>query len=122
MLERSGHSEHRIARHRSEKSRHDLLRHWRSESFFGFVSRWQLIASSEREIIPNRIGAIRVDPFDSKHVLVGGVGLAEVSSNGKDFGGMFVSTNAGITWNRQTFVPSQNYWCHSIVFHPTTKG
>ena len=83
---------------------------------------WQLIASSERQLVPKRIGAIRVDPFDSKHVLIGGVGLAEVSSNGKDFGGMFVSTNAGITWKRQTFVSSQNYWCHSIVFHPTTKG
>ena len=83
---------------------------------------WQLIASSEKQIVPKRIGAIRVDPFDSKHVLIGGVGLAEVSSSVKDFGGMFVSTNAGITWQRQTFVSSQNYWCHSIVFHPKTKG
>jgi len=83
---------------------------------------WQLIASSEKQVVPKRIGAIRVDPFDSKHVLIGGVGLAEVSSSAKDFGGMFVSMNAGITWKRQTFVSSQNYWCHSIVFHPKTKG
>ena len=83
---------------------------------------WQLIASSEKQIVPKRIGAIAVDPFDSKHVLLGGVGLAEVSSTGKDFGGMYASTNAGITWKRQTFVSSQNYWCHSIIFHPKTKG
>src|SRR5437763_4093427 len=83
---------------------------------------WQLIASSERQVLPKRIGAIAVDPFDSKHVIVGGVGLAEVSSTGKDFGGMYVSTDAGITWKRQTFVSSQNHWCHSIVFHPKTKG
>ncbi|MFN2576394.1 MAG: WD40/YVTN/BNR-like repeat-containing protein [Pyrinomonadaceae bacterium] len=83
---------------------------------------WQLIASSEKQIVPKRIGAIAVDPFDSKHVLLGGVGLAEVSSSGKDMGGLYVSTNAGINWKRMTFVSSRNYWCHAVVFHPKTRG
>lgn len=83
---------------------------------------WQLLTSSEKNAIPKRIGVIAIDPFDSKHIILGGVGLAEVSSTGKDFGGMYVSFDSGITWKRSTFVSTQNYWCHSIVFHPTKKG
>jgi photosystem II stability/assembly factor-like uncharacterized protein len=83
---------------------------------------WQLLASSDRTGLPKRIGVIAVDPFDSKHVLVGGVGFAEVSATGKDMGGMYLSVDAGVTWKRQTFVSNQNYWCHSIVFDPKTKG
>jgi photosystem II stability/assembly factor-like uncharacterized protein len=83
---------------------------------------WQLITSTEKNVIPKRIGVIAIDPFDSKHLVLGGVGLAEVSANGTDFGGMYVSFNGGITWKRSTFVSTQNYWCHSIVFHPTKEG
>jgi photosystem II stability/assembly factor-like uncharacterized protein len=83
---------------------------------------WQLLASSDRTGLPKRIGVIAVDPFDSKHVIVGGVGFAEVSATGKDMGGMYVSLDAGVTWKRQTFISAQNYWCHSIVFDPKTKG
>lgn len=83
---------------------------------------WQLLAASDKSGLPKRIGVIAVDPFDSKHIVVGGVGYAEVSSTGKDLGGMYVSVDAGVTWQRQTFVSTQNYWCHSIVFHPKTKG
>jgi photosystem II stability/assembly factor-like uncharacterized protein len=83
---------------------------------------WQLRTSTEKNAIPKRIGVIAIDPFDSKHVILGGVGLAEVSATGKDFGGMYVSFDSGITWKRSTFVSTQNYWCHSIVFHPTKKG
>lgn len=83
---------------------------------------WQLIATSDRNTVPKRIGVIAIDPFDSKHVIIGGVGLAEVSATGRDFGGMYVSSDAGVTWKRKTFVSTQNYWCHSVVFHPKTKG
>jgi photosystem II stability/assembly factor-like uncharacterized protein len=83
---------------------------------------WQLLAASDKSGIPKRIGVIAVDPFDSKHIIIGGVGFAEVSATGKDFGGMYVSFDAGVTWKRQTFISSQNYWCHSVVFHPKTKG
>jgi photosystem II stability/assembly factor-like uncharacterized protein len=83
---------------------------------------WQLLASSERNGIPSGIGVIAIDPFDSKHLLIGGVGYAEVSFAGKSFGGMYESFDSGVTWERKTFISIQNYWCHSIVFHPTTKG
>ena len=83
---------------------------------------WQLLASSERTGLPKRIGVIAVDPFDSRHILLGGVGFAEVSSNGKDMGGIYESVDAGVSWKRQTFVSAQNYWCHSIIFDPETKG
>src|SRR6185436_16371915 len=39
-----------------------------------------------------------------------------------DFGGMFDSTDSGVKWKRQTFISDRNYWCHSIVFDPKTKG
>jgi photosystem II stability/assembly factor-like uncharacterized protein len=83
---------------------------------------WQLLTSTEKYLIPKRIGIIAIDPFDSKHILLGGVGLSEVSATGKDFGGMYVSFDSGITWKRSTFISAQNYWCHSIVFHPQQKG
>ncbi len=83
---------------------------------------WQLLAATERTGLPRHIGVIAVDPFDSTHVLVGGVGYAEVSQTGNDFGGLYVSPDSGVTWTRQTFISERNYWCHSIVFHPQTRG
>src|SRR4051812_3645663 len=82
---------------------------------------WQLLASSELTGVPKRIGVIAIDPFDSKHIVMGGVGFAEVSATGKDLGGMYVSFDGGVTWQRQTFISRQNYWCHSIVFDPKNK-
>ncbi|HEX5875437.1 MAG TPA: hypothetical protein VFY60_12380 [Pyrinomonadaceae bacterium] len=83
---------------------------------------WRLIADSKKTGIPSRIGAIAIDPFDSNHILIGGVGYAEVSSTGVEFGGMYVSFDGGVTWKRETFISEQNYWCHSIIFHPEKKG
>jgi photosystem II stability/assembly factor-like uncharacterized protein len=83
---------------------------------------WQLLASTERTGIPRHIGVIAIDPFNSRHVIIGGVGYAEVSQSGHDLGGMFVSNDAGVTWHRETFVSTRNYWCHAIVFHPTKKN
>ena len=82
---------------------------------------WRLHASCDRAGVPRRIGAIAVDPFDSKHLLVGGVGFNEVASH-PDLGGLYVSTDGGVTWTRQTFVTSENYWCHAIVFDPRRAG
>jgi photosystem II stability/assembly factor-like uncharacterized protein len=82
---------------------------------------WQLIASVERAGIPPHLGVIAIDPFNSNHLLLGGVGYAEVSQ-GNDLGGLYVSWDAGVTWHRETFVSTENYWCHSIVFHPKKKG
>ena len=83
---------------------------------------WQLLASPERNGIPSGIGVIAIDPFDSKHVLLGGVGYAEVSFTRKSFGGLHTSFDSGVTWERETFISTQNYWCHSVVFHPTKRG
>ena len=82
---------------------------------------WQLHASSERAKIPRRIGVIAIDPFDRHHVLIGGVGYNESTLQG-DLGGLYTSTDGGVQWRRQTFAASGNYWCHSIVFHPTRRG
>ena len=83
---------------------------------------WNLIAPSSQTGIPTRIGVIAISPFDSKHICIGGTGLHESSPLPKDFGGMYVSHNAGVTWKRETFISHNNYWCHSIVFHPAKEG
>lgn len=83
---------------------------------------WQLLASTERSGVPSGIGVIAIDPFDSQHLLIGGVGYAEVSFAGRSLGGMYSSFDSGVSWKRETFISTQNYWCHSIVFHPTKKG
>lgn len=83
---------------------------------------WQLLASSERSGVPSGIGVIAIDPFDSKHLLIGGVGYAEVSFAGKSVGGIYASFDSGVSWERKTFISTENYWCHSIVFHPTRRG
>jgi photosystem II stability/assembly factor-like uncharacterized protein len=82
---------------------------------------WQPWALSETKGLPRRIGTIAVDPFDSKHVLVGGVGFGRVSSD-NDFGGLYRTKNRGTTWQRLTFISANNYWCHTIVFDPVTRG
>src|SRR5918994_1714076 len=51
---------------------------------------WKLLASSSDLGIPTRIGVIAIDPFDSSHLLIGGVGADESSPRPEDFGGMFV--------------------------------
>ncbi|MBL8481220.1 MAG: hypothetical protein JNJ60_03415, partial [Rhodocyclaceae bacterium] len=71
--------------------------------------------------MPRRIGSIAVDPFDSGHVLVGGVGYGRVSAD-NDFGGLYTTRDGGVTWARETFVGSGNYWCHQVLFDAGTQG
>ena len=80
---------------------------------------WQLLASSKKAGIPSRIGRIAIDPRDPNHIRIGGIGFGRVSPQETGFGGMYTSRDAGKTWTRETFISAQNYWCHSIVFHPT---
>jgi photosystem II stability/assembly factor-like uncharacterized protein len=82
---------------------------------------WKLLASPAKAGVPRRIGTIAVDPFDAQHLRVGGVGFGRVSSD-NDFGGLYVTRDGGATWQRETFVSSRNYWCHQVVFDPTTPG
>jgi photosystem II stability/assembly factor-like uncharacterized protein len=83
---------------------------------------WQLVATPERSGVPRGIGVIAIDPFDSKHLLLGGVGYGEMSKEKNSLGGMYASFDRGITWKRAAFISTRNYWCHSIVFHPTKPG
>ena len=82
---------------------------------------WKLLARSSDTGIPTRIGVIAIDPFDSSHLLIGGVGAGESSPRPADFGGMYASRDGGATWQREDFISPKNYWCHSIVFHPAKK-
>ncbi len=83
---------------------------------------WHPFVDSSATGIPTRIGVIAIDPFDSKHLRIGGVGSNETSPKKDDFGGMYVSHDSGVTWLRETFISKENYWCHAAVFHPTKKG
>jgi len=82
---------------------------------------WFLLAACASTGLPKRIGAIAIDPFDSKHLIVAGIGHGEVSRD-RDLGGIYISHDGGVTWTRQTFVSTNNYWCHSVVFDPKTEG
>jgi photosystem II stability/assembly factor-like uncharacterized protein len=82
---------------------------------------WKLLADASQTRIPTRIGVIAIDPFNSRHLLIGGVGANETSARPKDLGGLFESHDGGVSWERATFVSRKNYWCHAIVFHPTKR-
>jgi len=83
---------------------------------------WHVLASPAATGIPRRIGAIAVDPFDANHIKLGGVGFNEVSASNNDLGGIYTSHDGGITWAREQFVSSGNYWCHAVLFHPAKQG
>jgi photosystem II stability/assembly factor-like uncharacterized protein len=78
---------------------------------------WRFVAPSARAGLPPRIGAIAVDPFDSRHVRLGGIGYRSETP-----GGLYTSNDGGQTWTRESFISSQNYWCHAVVFHPSRRG
>lgn len=83
-------------------------------------STWRPWARSAQTGVPRRIGAIAIDPFDPKHILVGGVGFGRVAAD-RDFGGLYVTRDGGATWRRETFISPNNYWCHAIVFDPGNR-
>lgn len=83
-------------------------------------STWKPWARSAQTGVPHRIGAIAVDPFDSKHIVVGGVGFGRVSVD-LDIGGLYVTRDGGVTWVRETFISPNNYWCHAVVFDPRNR-
>lgn len=82
---------------------------------------WALWAGSANKGIPRRIGTIAVNPFDAKHVMVGGVGFGRLAAD-NDFGGLYVTRDGGTTWKRETFISANNYWCHCVVFDPNAQG
>ena len=83
---------------------------------------WRLLAGTGNDLLPQRIGAIVIDPFDAQHIVVGGVGFNQASATGHDFGGLYSSHDGGKSWTRELSFAPKNYWCHSVVFHPAKKG
>ena len=83
--------------------------------------RWRRLASSSKDGVPPRIGVIAVDPFDSKHLLLGGIGYGRLSASG-DTGGLYRSKDRGKSWRRMAPAGLGNHWCHAIVFDPGTEG
>lgn len=83
---------------------------------------WLHLAPAQAARIPTRIGVIAVDPSDSNHIRLGGIGFRTPGrplSGTLDIpGGMYVSRDGGTTWARERFVSNGNDWCHSIVFDP----
>src|SRR5262245_42657752 len=82
---------------------------------------WKPWARSATTGVPKRIGTIAVDPFDGDRVLVGGIGFGRMSSD-DDFGGLYRTTDGGRTWERLSFISTNNYWCHAVVFDPAAQG
>ena len=78
---------------------------------------WRPQATCIKTGIPTRIGTIAVDPFNSRHILLGGVSSSDTLP-----AGLFYSNDRGRTWQRHAFISTNNYYCHSIVFHPTRRG
>jgi photosystem II stability/assembly factor-like uncharacterized protein len=78
---------------------------------------WRLVARSSAAGAPSRIGTIAIDPFDSRHLVLGGVGYSA-----DEPGGLYVSWDAGAMWSRLVFVSPNNYWVHAVVFHPEREG
>lgn len=83
---------------------------------------WELLASSPTSGLPRRIGVIAIDPFDSAHIRIGGLGHQPEDDESSSLGGMWTSHDRGATWIRETFISAFNYWCHAIVFDPATEG
>ncbi len=84
---------------------------------------WRLVARSSSTGIPARIGVIAIDPFDSKHVMVGGVGHHYPSEqNVSGQGGIYRSKDGGLTWKRFDFISKKEYRCHAVVFDPEDRG
>lgn len=79
---------------------------------------WQLVASAAEAGMPRRIGVVAVDPFDSDHLLVGGMGHLDDMAKG-----LFASHDRGASWVRLfPFIEADRYFCHDAKFHPSQQG
>lgn len=85
--------------------------------------------------IPRRIGSVAVDPFNSRHILAGGV-----THTGEENGGLYETRDGGKVWNPAIDTANSlkasfgsfpkgigvfiggDYFCHCVIFHPTVKG
>lgn len=82
---------------------------------------WSVLADAASAGLPRRIGALAVDPFDSKRLLAGGVNHGTEDERGQA-SGMFKSTDGGSNWILVPFVGGSAYRCYDIRFHSGVKG
>src|SRR6266851_2730760 len=66
------------------------------------------------------IGSLAIDPKNPA-VIYCGTGEANLSVDSYAGVGIYRTDNGGATWERESFVSKNNYWCHAIVFHPTKR-
>ncbi len=83
---------------------------------------WKRIAQARNGTVPPRIGTIAIDPSDSNHIMLGGVGYEHTSPAPRAQGGLYSSGDGGLTWRRDQAIFAGKYWCHSIVFNPKETG
>ncbi|MEM1187875.1 MAG: hypothetical protein AAGI72_05080 [Pseudomonadota bacterium] len=78
---------------------------------------WHLLAGAESHGLPRRIGRVAIDPFNSNRIMAAGVGHRP-----EDARGLFLSTDAGVSWAAVGGIFSGPFQCHEVVFHPTQNG
>jgi photosystem II stability/assembly factor-like uncharacterized protein len=75
---------------------------------------WSSLAPADGDCaLPRRIGALHVNPADSRVLYLGGIAMDETSPSG-----LFYSGDAGKSWDRVNFFSEHRYWCYSIALHP----
>lgn len=75
---------------------------------------WEWLARAAPMGLPRHIGALAVDPFDSRHILMGGR-----SQHAGDPAGLFASNDGGKSWRSEL---TNREHCSSIVFDATRRG
>lgn len=82
-----------------------------------FGLNWQVHAVAASNGLPNRIGTIAVDPFERRHIRLGGVSHMPGMPTG-----LFVSRDGGVSWARDNGITPLSYRCHMVLFHPTIRN
>jgi photosystem II stability/assembly factor-like uncharacterized protein len=80
---------------------------------------WRLLAPAAEHGLPLHIGALAVDPFDSRHIRLAGVRLWGASPGPA---GLFSSHDAGANWDRDKRIAPADAHVHTVLFHPSRAG
>jgi photosystem II stability/assembly factor-like uncharacterized protein len=75
---------------------------------------WSSVGPDDGEcVVPRRIGALHVNPADSRVLYLGGMAMDETSPSG-----LFYSSDSGKNWQRVDYFSEHRYLCYSIALHP----